>query len=193
MSATAKSDAEDAIERMNLGAANRLLAGYWLSLWDGDALPRRERFDPARVSSLMSSLLLFDVVPDNEVTVRMAGSDVERLSGRDFNGCDWVAAAPTRLRGMRVRNLTAVARGAVLSARRRMRMSIGSDRFNEELVLPFAANDDGLCPVVAYADWQLDPATTRGVPLVIEHCAREHRLIAFGDKKKVGDLSMPAV
>lgn len=188
-----KAAAEDAVERLNLGAANRLLAGYWLSLWQGNALPRREQFDPSLVKPLLPNLMLFDVVPENKVTVQLAGSDVKRITGQDFNGVDWVGWVPVRYRGMRMRNLTAVARGAVMTCHRRMQMTVGNDRFNEELVLPFAINDDGLCPVVAHPDWRLDPVTTVGVPVIIEHCARDHKVVTFANKKQADDLPMAAV
>jgi hypothetical protein len=193
MSVMSKSAAEDAVERLSPGEANRLLAGYWLSLWQGDELPRVEAFDMAVVKPLLPHLLMVDVVPENSASIRVAGPGIEAVTGANLNGINWIAWAPTRLRNMRMRNLTAVARGGIMVCRRKMTMTIGKDHHNEELVLPFAINGDGMCTVMVYADWRMDAATTPGVPVTFEASAREHKVIVFGDKRKADDLPMAAV
>jgi hypothetical protein len=184
-----KAAAEIAIERMNLGHANQILSGYWLSLWQGDSLPRREQFDPMQVKSLLANLMVFDVVPDNAVTVRSAGSDLKLITGDDLNGRDWVARAPLRLQNMRMRNLTAVTQGAILWARRRIYFAGGVTHYNEELVLPFAPNADGQCSILAYPDWKLDAFNWRGERLNSERCARYHRI--FPLSARIRDDEMP--
>jgi hypothetical protein len=151
-----KAAAEDAIERFSLGAANRLLAGHWLSLWQGDDLPHYEQFNLAGFGPFIPNMLLFDVLPERRVTVRKAGSDVCTVLHRNLEGVDWVTLASLRYRNMFMRNFAAVAGGAAMRGRRILTMTDGSSRIDEELVLPFAPRADGICPVLGYVDWKMD-------------------------------------
>jgi hypothetical protein len=99
-----KAAAEDAIERFSLGAENRLLAGHWLSLWQGDELPQYEQFGFAGFGAFIPNTFLFDVLPQRRVTVRKAGSDVCTILHENLEGADWVTRSPLRYRNMLVRN-----------------------------------------------------------------------------------------
>ncbi|HEY4943999.1 MAG TPA: PAS domain-containing protein [Rhizomicrobium sp.] len=181
-----KAAAEDVIEKLSLGAANRELAGYWLSLWQGNDPPQYERFDSARLSALVPNMMLFEVLPENHVTVRKAGIDLCRILREDLDGTDWVRPAPVRCHGVRMRNFSAVARGAAMIGRRRIAMAVGSTRYNEELVLPFAPRSDGTCPVIGHADWKMDYHLRFTAITDIENLA--HDSILQFRKRASGDL-----
>ena len=151
-----KDTAESAIEKLSLGEKNTAFVGYWLSLWRGDELPRFETFDMARLPALAPMMVLFDVVPERSVIVRSAGSEVCRAVGRQLAGLDWIAYAAARNQKLRMQNMSEVANGSVLLARRPFSLATGTPRANEELVLPFAPNADGVTPVVACTDWKID-------------------------------------
>jgi hypothetical protein len=151
-----KDAAERAIEKLSLSDKNRAFAGYWLSLWQGNELPRPERFDLARLPTLTPGVMVFDVLPDRSITVRSAGIDICRAVGQRLNGIDWITHAAVRNRGLRIRNFTGVAEGSVLIGRRPFLLAGGSLRINEELALPLAADADGASTVIAYTDWKTD-------------------------------------
>lgn len=151
-----KAAAEHAIERFALGEANRLLAGHWLSLWQGDDLPRYEHFNLAKLRDLVPNILLFDVLPEKRVTVRKAGNDISRILHGDLDGRDWVESAQLRYRNIFMRNFSAIARGAAMKGCRRLSMANASAIYNEELALPFATRADGTCMVIGHVDWKMD-------------------------------------
>jgi hypothetical protein len=174
-----KAAAEAALEKLKLGSSNRAFAGYWLSLWEGDELPRHERFDHYRIEGLSPNLIEFDVLPESRVMVRKAGRETCEILGEDVNGIDWVLYARIRNRRSRMRNLTAIANGAVNIVRRRLTMVSGPAVFNEELLLPFAPDSDGICPVVAHTDWKIDRALRLTGISEIEPLPRDSRLFAI--------------
>jgi PAS domain-containing protein len=151
-----KDAAECAIEKLSLGDKNRAFVGYWLSLWQGDALPRLERFDIARLPAQAPGMVVFDVIPERRVLIRSAGSDICRAVGLPLDGIDWVAYAPLRNQKLRMQNLSEVANGSLLLARRPFLHSKIGRRVNEELVLPFAPDANGVSPAIACIDWKLD-------------------------------------
>ena len=139
-----KSAVERILAELNLEASNRALADNWLSLWDGDALPPRSKFNPARLKNYLPGILLFDVVPDRSVTVRLAGTGYRYVLRKDPTGADWIAAAPESHRATRLSAFSAIARGAVLVAHRRVAMLHDDDFISEEIILPFAPEPNGV-------------------------------------------------
>ncbi len=142
------------IEEMNLEESCLALATHWLSLWQNDALPPRARLSPANIRPFLPSLMLFDVVPDVSVTVRLAGTGHRDILGRELTGEDWVAAAPEDHRATRLKIFTTVANGALCVAHRRVAMTIGEDYVSEEILLPFAPNAQGVSLVLVYVNWK---------------------------------------
>jgi hypothetical protein len=151
-----KDAAEHAVEKLCLGEKNRAFAGYWLSLWQGDALPEQARFDLGQIKALAPGAMIFEVLPARRVTVGYAGADVCRAVGEQLTGIDWVARSVVRNRGVRMRNLSAVATGSLMICRRTFRMPSGRLCANEELVVPFAAKADGTHQAIALTDWKID-------------------------------------
>lgn len=149
-----KSIAIDAIAGLHLEEANAALANHWLSLWQGDALPPRCAFHPAKLKPYLSNLILFNVVPDESVTVRLAGTGYRHILGQELTGMDWLAAAPQNHRATRLAIFSAVARGAVIAAHRRIAMTTGDDYLSEEILLPFAREASGLYPVMVHVNFK---------------------------------------
>lgn len=154
MPALSKSVAEAAIAGLDLETSNAALAAHWLALWQGDALPARAAFNPSRLKPFLSSLMLFDVVPDVGITVRLAGTGYRHILGAELTGKDWIAEAPESHRAMRLKLFSQIARGAVLAAHRRIAMTVGEDYRSEEILLPFAREASGAHPVLAHVNFK---------------------------------------
>jgi len=149
-----KADVEGLVSQLDLEKSNRALADYWLSLWDGDELPLRAKFNPAKMKPFLSSMLIFDVVPDERVMVRLAGTGFRYILDTDPTGTDWIAAAPESHRAKRLGLFSAVARGAIVVAHRRIAMLVGDDYTSEEVLLPFAKEPNGSVPVMVHVNFK---------------------------------------
>ncbi len=151
-----KQAAERAIGALHLTHSNGEVAARWLGLWRGDALPVRESFRPANFKTFLPTVVLFNVVPGESVTVRLAGTRYAHMLGREMTGEDWVAAAPPQYRATRLGLYSQVARGAILFGHRRLATTDGADYLCEEIVLPFAPDAQGVTPVLAHANLPVD-------------------------------------
>lgn len=148
--------AERAIEALNLTRSNGEMALRWLHLWEDGRLPTRQRFHPVNFKAFLPTIVLFNVVPNASVTIRLAGTRYAHLLGREMTGMDWIAAAPEAHRATRLRNFSAVAEGAIVVDHRRLASEIGEDYVAEEILLPFAPDADGVVPVLAHVNLPLD-------------------------------------
>src|SRR3569832_2333028 len=81
--------AADSLAALPLDAAHRALVEHWLSLWQGDALPPRAALNPARMKAYLPNMMLFNVVPDVSVHVRLAGTHFTHILGVDLTGVVW--------------------------------------------------------------------------------------------------------
>jgi len=151
-----KHAAERTIEALHLARSNGELAARWLGLWHGDALPPRESFRPANFKTFLPTVVLFNVVPDTSVTVRLAGTRYAHILGEEMTGMDWIAAAPEGYRATRLGLYSKIARGAILVGHRRLATTEGEDYICEEIVLPFAPDAHGIVPVLAHAHLPVD-------------------------------------
>ncbi|MEI9988795.1 MAG: PAS domain-containing protein [Rhizomicrobium sp.] len=148
--------AERTIEALHLARSNGELAARWLGLWRSDALPRRDAFRPSNFKTFLPTIVLFNVVPDQSVTVRLAGTRYAHILGREMTGADWIAAAPPSYRATRLGVYSKIARGAILVGHRRLATTEGEDYLCEEIVLPFAPDAQGVTPVLAHAHLPVD-------------------------------------
>jgi len=144
MPSSRKATVEGIVAGLGLEASNRMLADHWLSLWENDAPPPRKNFSPGKLKSFLPGILLFDVVPDTSVTVRLAGTGYRYVLQKDPTGTDWIAAAPESHRANRLQAFSAIARGAILVAHRRVAMLHDDDFTSEEVILPFAPDTSGV-------------------------------------------------
>lgn len=144
------------IAAMDLEPSNLALAEHWLSLWQDGRLPPREAFRPARLKSFLPSLILFNVVPETSVTVRLAGTRYNHILGAELTGKDWIAQAPAHHQPVRLKLFSQIARGAIMLDHRRLAMSIGDPIVVEEIVLPFAPGADGVSPVLVHVNLKAD-------------------------------------
>ena len=150
MTSFSKREAERALAELDMTAANRALCDHWLSLWPGDALPPRAAIAPARLKPYLPNIMLMDTVPDRSVTIRLAGTRIVSSLKTELTGQDWVALAPKSYRAKRLRNYSAVARGAVVVGHRRVPLTFEQYNVCEEILLPFAEEAGGNCPVLAH-------------------------------------------
>ena len=182
----AKAAAEAALEKLDLSATNRAFAGHWLSRWRGDELPRLEDSDPGMIRELAPNLMVFDALPGQRVTVRRAGRDICTIVGAELTGIDWILWARLRNRKLRLRNFDAIADGAIMFTRRRLTMASGPATFNQELVVPFAVDANGLQPIVAHTDWRIDRSRRANGIAEIESLAHDNRLLSIQSRKRRG-------
>lgn len=137
---------------LTLEDANRALAEYWLSLWPGDALPPRAALNPAKLKAFLPNIVLFNVVPDVSVQVRLSGTHVETIMGASLGGADWIALAGPERAAVRLAMFGVLARGAMLVDHRHAAMAVGEPAVLEEIILPFAPDPDGVSPVLAHVN-----------------------------------------
>lgn len=166
---------ENTILQAHLTPNCQAVADYWLSLWDGDALCLRENFQPTKLGPLLKNIVLFDVVPDASVHVRLAGSGINAMLGMELTGADWLALADDDRRAERLSMVSAIARGAIAYGTRTIELICEQQLTFPELMLPFASRTIGKpAQVLYFADWFPDnPATIvasrkaslRGVPV----------------------------
>ena len=145
---------EDLVSRLALEERNREFVNHWISLWKGNTLPPWANFSPAKMKPFLSNILLFEVVPDHRVTVRLAGTGYRYILKTDPTGKDWIDAAPESHRATRLKTFSAVARGAILIAHRRIAMLSGVDHISEEVLLPFALEPSGYVPVLVHVNFR---------------------------------------
>lgn len=78
---------------------NRALLRHWRGLrLNGDGVPRREAFDPRAVRQLASNMMLLQRSGPDLLTVRLIGSRLVELYGRDPTGENLLALIPEPVR-----------------------------------------------------------------------------------------------
>lgn len=144
--------AAETLAGLNLEDANQALADYWLSIWPGDRLPPRSALNPARMKAFLPNIVLFNVVPDVSVRVRLSGTHIDQILGGGLAGADWIAAAGPERAAIRLARFGDIARGAVLVDHRHAMMALGDPAVLEEILLPFAPDADGVSAVIAHVN-----------------------------------------
>jgi hypothetical protein len=174
--------ARAAFARLTLSAKNRALASYWLSLWEGDSLPRRAAFQPGRVPSLVGGICLFEVTPHEGVFCRTAGSAIRSALGFNIAGTDWLAQTDPYQRASRLRGFTDVALGLAGATRRRVTDPTGRPLTVDGLMLPFRdVETDGVRYVLTHDDWRPTQPASHFAQLVnASRVAAEFRTIRLG-------------
>jgi hypothetical protein len=168
------------LESESLTERNRKIVEHWLSLWPGDALPQRGDFRPRGVAPLLTGIALFDVVPNQSVTCRLAGTALRGALGVDITGKDWLALTKEAQRATRLARYTAIAEGnAAISLLEAPHVS-GAIITAEQVLLPFESEPGGICTVLMHVDWR--PSYSDNLPEAPESgaLAREFRLVPLG-------------
>jgi hypothetical protein len=147
---------QEVLAKLDLEESNRALADHWLSLWDGDALPPRAKLNPGKLKEFLPNIIMFNVVPDVSVVVRLAGTGFRYFLDSELTGGDWIALAPESHRATRLQLFSSIARGAILVAHRRIAMTVGDDYLSEEVLLPFAPEPSGSSPVLVHVNFKAE-------------------------------------
>jgi len=157
MRALTRKKAGEIAKSLELEPANRAVVEVWLSLWDGDGLPSRDKLSPFKFKAFLPDILVFDVVPDRSVTVRLAGTRFLTILGTELTGMDWIASAPPDYRAERLEIISDIARGGIGIGHRRIDMTLGESYVCQEVMLPFAPSTEGAASqVVTHVNWQAD-------------------------------------
>ena len=155
MASFSRDKAAQDLERLSFGPENLKLGRYWLSLWDGDALPLRARFNPRKVPSFLPGIAIFEVQPDVSVHCRLFGSALVAALGNDITGQDLLAMTDESERATRLQRYTDVAHGAIGRSIRRGIDRLGEIVLTEEIMLPFGdVTDEGKRQVLFHANWR---------------------------------------
>jgi hypothetical protein len=170
--ALVKSDALHLLSQIEFSPRCKQIAEYWLSIWDGDLLPQRGRVEIARIKSLLPGVILFDVVPNKSVKVRLAGTEFWSILKLQLTGGDWLAMTPLKDRAERLRIFSAVARGAIGFNQWGFEIEQRGMAVGEKLLLPLRGNaEDTAIPVLGFVDWMRSPEYCGG-GLSLERIAR---------------------
>ena len=137
MPAWDKARARAAIESLELDEANLSVANYWLSLWNEDGPPTRERFDPRSVVEHLPAIAMFEVMPDGPVICRLAGTFVQIALSHELTGHDLLEFTPEEEREQRIRQTRMIVDGSISFALRRFRGTFGAAVAVGEIALPF--------------------------------------------------------
>lgn len=140
-----------AFEKLALSPSNEKLARYWLSLWDGDTLPRRAQLSPARVKDLLPGIGIFEVRPGESSRCRLSGTAIQHALGREIAGLDWRQYTAKEQWQSRLARNSSIAEGGVgVGLRHGTR-----DGTTQELQLPFAdETEDGARLILFHLDWR---------------------------------------
>jgi hypothetical protein len=170
--ALVKTDALNLLSQIEFSPRCKQIADYWLSIWDGDLLPQRGRVQPVRIKSLLPGVILFDVVPNKSVKVRLAGTEFWSILKLQLTGGDWLAMTPLRDRAERLRIFSDVARGGIGFNQWGFEIEQRGMAVGEKLLLPLLGGPgDAAIPVLGFVDWVRAPEYCGG-GLSLERIAR---------------------
>ncbi len=144
---------------VDLEEINRAFVQHWLSLWQGDELPTRTQLNPAKMKRFLTKMMILDVVPDQGVTIRLAGTGLTAVLEMELAGKDWIALAPEHYRQERLRIFSDIAPGAFGVGHRRIDLMHDETMTCEEVILPLARTAAGSIPVIIYVNTQLPHLT----------------------------------
>ncbi|NNM73263.1 PAS domain-containing protein [Enterovirga aerilata] len=101
-------------------ATSRLLFAYWDSLRGDRAAPERSQIEPGRIRHILADTFILGIDPEGRAHVRLAGTRVCALFGRDLKGVEfaslWLAdrrAEPEQLIDLVVNDTVGVVAGMV--------------------------------------------------------------------------------
>jgi hypothetical protein len=140
---------------VDLEENNRASVQHWFSLWQGDELPARNQLNPAKMKRFLAKMMILDVVPDQSVTIRLAGTGLTAVLEVELAGMDWIALAPEHYRQERLRIFSAIARGAFGVGHRRVDFMYDETMTCEEVILPLASSATGAIPVIIHVNTRL--------------------------------------
>jgi hypothetical protein len=144
VTAFVKAFAVEGLAALALAPESRQVCGYWLSLWEGDALPLRARFEPLRVREFLPGIMVMEVKPGERVRVRLSGSAVNAAVGMDLTGQDLLALTRDGDRRERLKRNTNSANGQAGWSLRSGQRADGTAWRAEEIYLPFRdTTEDG--------------------------------------------------
>ncbi|MGH6873191.1 MAG: PAS domain-containing protein [Rhizomicrobium sp.] len=143
---------------LTLAPESRRILDYWLSLWEGCALPQRARFEPVRIRDLLPGVMIMEVKPGERVMARLSGSAVNAAVGMDLTGKDLLALTRDSDRRERLERNSQTGLGNAGWCIRRGARPDGSEWSAEEIHLPFRdMTEDGARLVLYHATFKLPP------------------------------------
>lgn len=148
-----KTLAADAVEAMGFSAANRKLARYWLSGWNGDEPPMRNAILPSKIKDLLAGIAIIELRHDGTAYCRLAGSAICMGLGIDITGKDVLALMPPEFRAERRTRYERVVAGAISRNVKRILNRFNQTILVEDIQLPLSGGADG-SQIIYHADWR---------------------------------------
>ncbi|MGN6514230.1 MAG: PAS domain-containing protein [Rhizomicrobium sp.] len=150
-----QASAANAVEAMGFGAANRRLARYWLSAWNGDVPPTRGDILPSKIKDLLSGIAIVELRKDGVAYCRLAGSAICMAIGIDITGRDILTLTPPEFRAERRARYDRVTSGAISRCVKRLRTRFNETILVEDIQLPLSGvSEGGIGQLLYHADWR---------------------------------------
>ncbi len=155
MRAWSYSKAVAAIEQLAPTGTNLRLACYWLSLWDGEAPPKRSALNPARITELLPGLALNEMHADGAPVCRLSGTAIDRALGRSVSGRNLLDFLPQEAKAIRRSRVAALVAGGVAISRTSFTTNRSTSGILESLQLPFhGRSETGSRQYLGHINWR---------------------------------------
>ncbi len=146
--------AVSAIEGLGLSELNVRFACYWLSLWEGERPPTRERFAPDHIRDLLPGVALVEIRPNLDPICRLAGTAIDVAVGRPITGANLLEFVSGEDKAIRQSRLTTIIKGSVSLSRTSYEQA-GLIKWIETVQLPFyGKTEDGSHLYIAHTNWR---------------------------------------
>ncbi len=155
MRAWSYSKAVAAIEQLAPTGTNLRLACYWLSLWDGEAPPRRASFNPGRIAEILPGMVLNELHANGTPMCRLAGTAIDRALGHAVTGTNLLECLPDDMKEIRRARTAAVVEGGIAISRTSYTTRTGQRGVVESLQLPFQGRcESGSRQYIGHINWR---------------------------------------
>lgn len=147
--------AVNAIAALDLNGANKRLAAYWLSRWQGDKPPSRERFDMKQVWEFSPALMILAIRKDEIMRCVSAGAFTKLALGYDLVGEDVLSLTSAAEREERLAFCWQIVLGAVTVFYRAYESAGHAKGLAQGTSLPFCDVDaDGTRYFAMHSNWR---------------------------------------
>jgi len=146
--------AVSAIESLGLSELNLRFACYWLSLWQGEQPPTRDRFAPSDVRELLPGVALVEIRSNLDPICRLSGTAIDVAVGRPITGANLLEFVSGEDKAVRQNRLATIVKGSVSLSRTSYEQA-GVAKLIETVQLPFyGKTEDGSHLYIAHTNWR---------------------------------------
>jgi hypothetical protein len=117
---------------------NREVLDYWLTIRRDQRIPTRAMFDPKQIPRALSHLCILDVLPGQDSILRLVGTAISTLLGRDLTGVSLKTLTPAADWEYRIAAFQRVLDGEAFVGKHIFPLTSGAQVISQELILPFS-------------------------------------------------------